>query len=298
MVSGLSDFKALHDKYRHTYEKDGDTVTVRLGTWWISQPHRRQYDGGMRFMPRRDEEVVGNALNLWRGFAVATRKPDGKSGASGCHLLLDHGLKVICGGDENHYDYLIKREALIAQHRIRSEIAVALHTEVEGTGKGFWCRTINHLYGAHAMQVQNPEHVTGKHNPHLQKLLRLTADEALFALNPQHRNSLYSLITEPTITIEPKFVDAYDADNYLNIDVISNARHFIPVSGTARRFFVPMVSPDHANDHEYFSKITAQLHDDGGYESLLYHLRHEIEIRDFNVRKVPQVPSPPNGVPR
>jgi Family of unknown function (DUF5906) len=288
MSSTIGDFRALYDKYRHSYQKDGETVVVRLGTWWIGHPHRRQYDGGLKFMPHRDEDVVGNVLNLWRGFAVTPRKPEGRSGASGCQRFLDHGLKVICSDNVAHYDYLIKREALIAQQRIRSEIAVALRTEEEGTGKGFWCRSINHLYGVHAMQVQNSAHVIGKHNEHLQKLLRLTADEALFAGNPQHRDVLYGQITEPTITIEPKFVDAYNVENYLNIDILSNAAHYIPVSGTARRFFAPTVSAAHANDHEYFRKIAEQLLNDGGYEALLYHLLYEIDVRDFNVRDVPK----------
>jgi hypothetical protein len=285
MSSPLSDFKSLHDKYRYSYQNAaGDTVNVKLGSWWISHPGRRQYDGGMRFAPTHDEDVLdGNVLNLWQGFKVAARK----SGAAGCQLLLDHGLKIICSGDEQHYDYLIKREAFIAQHRTRSEVAVALHTEPEGTGKGFWCRALNHLYGTHAMQVQNPEHVIGKHNPHLEKLLRLTADEALFALNPLHRNSLYNLITEPRFVIEPKFVNAYSADNFLNIDLISNAKHFVPASGYARRLFVPKVSSDKANDHTYFRAILDQLHD-GGYEALLHHLLYEVDIRDFNVRAVPK----------
>jgi hypothetical protein len=137
------------------------------------------------------------------------------------------------------------------------------------------------------MEIQNPEHVVGKFNPHLEKLLRLTADEALFALDPRHRNALYNLITEPRITIEPKHINAYPADNYLNIDVISNAAHFIPVSGFSRRFFVPTVSSDRANDHDYFAAIFKQLHD-GGYEALLYHLLNEVDISDFNVRAVPK----------
>ncbi len=218
---------ALYNKYRISFEskdKKGKPVTVEMGkgTYWIGHPGRRQYDGGMRFMPQRDEDVVGDTLNLWQGFSVAARKPEGMSGAAGCKLFLEHGRRVICSGDEEHYDYLIKREALIAQKRIRSEIAVALRTEAEGTGKGFWCRNLNYLYGTHAMQVLNSEHVTGKHNAHLETLLRLTADEALFALNPHHRNALYSLITEPDLTIEPKFVGAYKAPNHLNIDITSN----------------------------------------------------------------------------
>ena len=284
------DFQALFDKYRHTYESEGKTVDVGVGTWWISQPNRRQYDNGMRFMPTSGESVVNGTLNLWQGFAVEARKPEGKSGAEGCKLFLDHGLKIICGGDEEHYNYMMKREAFIAQRRTRSEIAIGLQTEIEGSGKGIWCGGLNHLYGIHAMEVQNPEHVVGKHNPHLEKLLRLTADEALFAPNPKHRDALYHLITEPTITIEPKFIDPYRAPNYLNIDIISNASHFLPVSGTARRFFVPNVSAERANDREYFRKMLTELHD-GGYEALLYHLLHEIDVRDFDVRAVPKTAS-------
>ena len=36
------------------------------------------------------------------------------------------------------------------------------------------------------------------------------------------------------------------------------------------------------------SQDRAQLIDDGGYEALLYHLLHEIDIKDFNVRDVPK----------
>jgi hypothetical protein len=118
-------------------------------------------------------------------------------------------------------------------------------------------------------------------------LLSLCADEALFAGDPRHRNALYSLITEPMITVEPKFVGVYSAPNYLNIDILSNADHYVPASSTARRFFVPTVSADRAGDLEYFRKIEAQMKNEGGYQALLYHLQHEIDLRHFDVRKVP-----------
>jgi hypothetical protein len=293
MVMTFGDFASLQNKYRvlaWVWDKRKEMFVkqkVPLGSWWIKRPDRRQYDGGKRFMPQKDEQVVGNVMNTWRGFAVQARKPEGRSGATGCQLFLDHGLKIICSGNEEHYNYLIKREAFIAQNRVRSEIALALHTQEEGTGKGFWTRNRNRLFGLAAMQVQNPEHVVGKHNEHLESLLHLTADEALFALNPLHRNALFNMITEPTLTIEPKFIGVYLADNYLNIDVLSNSKHFIPVSGTARRFFVPTVSSDKKGNFDYFKKIDEQMKN-GGYEALLYHLLYEVDVRDFNVRAVPK----------
>ena len=224
---------------------------------------------------------------MFEGFAVQPRKPEGRSGASGCQKFLDHGFKIMCNGNEEHWDYLLKREAWIIQNRQRSEVAAAFRTEAEGSGKGFWCKHLGRLYGRHYMQINKPEHVIGKHNAHLETLLKLCADEALFVGDPRHRNALFGLITEPTITIEPKFIAAYPARNFLNIDMTTNSSHFVPASATARRFFIPTVSEDRVGDLEYFNEIEAQLRD-GGYEALLYHLKHEVDLRDFDVRKVPK----------
>lgn len=128
LSSTLKSFKDLYNKYIYKYHNRATdkNVVVRQGTWWLSHPGRRQYDGGMRFMPTHDEQVVDDTLNLWRGFAAQPRKPEGTSGAKGCSLFLDHARKIICSGNEEHYDYLIKREAFIAQRRTRSEIALGL----------------------------------------------------------------------------------------------------------------------------------------------------------------------------
>jgi hypothetical protein len=288
----FDDFKNLHSNKRKrvkTKNKDGKqkTESIPLGHWWLGQRHRRQYDGGQRFMPQHEAEVVGNVLNMFEGLPIQPRKPEGRSAASGCQLLLDHGFKIMCSGNEEHWDYLRKREAWIAKNRRRSEVAAAYRTEEEGSGKGFWCNQLGRLYKPHYMQVIKPEHVVGKHNRHLETLLKLCADEALFVGDPRHRNTLFGLITEPTVDIEPKFIDAYPAQNYLNIDILSNAKHFVPVSRTARRFFIPTVSENRVGDLEYFKTIDKQLKD-GGYEALLYHLLYEVDLRDFEVRRVPK----------
>ncbi len=287
MTQTLGDFAALTNKYRHSYrDKKGELQSQPLGNHWIGSPKRRQYDGGMAFVPRHDGDV-GNRLNLWRGFGVKPVKPEGKSGAAGCNKFLDFMLKIICSGNEEHFDYLRKREATIIQKRIRSEIAIGLRTKEEGCGKGFYEATMGRLLGDHAMQITNPKHIVGAFNPHLETLLRLTADEALFVGSHEHRNALFSLITEAKLTIEPKGCGVYTADSFLNISITSNADHFLPVSGTARRFLIPTVSTARMQDFAYFNDLKAQLHD-GGYEALLYHMLHEVDLSDFNVRVVPQ----------
>jgi hypothetical protein len=243
MTQTLGDFVSLNNKYRHKWtDEKGKPQEMPLGSYWIMSRKRRQYDGGMAFMPRQNKKVVGNKLNLWNGYGVQPIKPDGKSGAAGCKLFLDFMHGVICNKNDDHFEYLRKREAFILQKRMRCEVAVGLRSEEEGVGKGFYERTMGHLLGHHYMQISNPKHIIGAFNPHLETLLRLTADEALFVGNPEHRNALFELITEPKISIEPKGCGVYQAENCLNISVLSNAPHFLPISGTARRFLIPTVA--------------------------------------------------------
>jgi hypothetical protein len=202
MTQGFGDFAALLNKYRHKYkDKKGVDQEMPMGTYWLLHRNRRQYDGGMAFMPKHNKGSVGDKLNLWRGYGVNAVKPDGKSGAAGCGDFLAFMLDVMCSGNNEHFEYLRKREAVVLQQRIRTEIALGWRSDEEGVGKGFYENTMGHLLGHHAMQVGNPKHIIGAFNPHLETLLRLTADEALFVGNPEHRNVLFGLITEPKLTI-------------------------------------------------------------------------------------------------
>jgi RepB DNA-primase from phage plasmid/Family of unknown function (DUF5906) len=290
MTQTIEDFKALQNKYRHQYrdERTGEQKHVPMGTHWVNNPKRRQYDDGMAFMPHHDGDV-GTKLNLWRGFGVKAIKPaPGSRGEAGRDKFLAFMRDIICSGNQEHFDYLVKREATIFQKRIRSEVALGLQTKEEGCGKGFYEYVMRHLLGKqHAMQATNPEHIIGKFNPHLETLLRLTADEALFVGNHKHRNSLFSLVTEADLTIEPKNCGVYQADSFLNISITSNSDHFLPVSDTARRFFIPTVSTARMQDHAYFNDLKADL-EAFGYAALLHHFLYEVDLTGFNVRKVPQ----------
>ena len=243
MTQTVGDFKSLHNKYRHVYlDKNGEPQSIPLGTYWIEQPGappvRRRH--GVHAAARRRRRQQAEPVARLR------RQADQEAGLRA--KFLDFMLNIICSGNEEHFDYLIKREATILQKRIRTEVALGLRTKEEGCGKGFYEKTMGRLLGTHAMQLSNPKHIIGKFNPHLETLLRLTADEALFVGNPEHRNALFGLITEPTLTIEPKGCGVYTAASYLNLSITSNSDHFIPVSDTARRFFIPTVSTARMQD--------------------------------------------------
>jgi hypothetical protein len=150
----------------------------------------------------------------------------------------------------------------------------------EGTGKGFFAHQLGHLLGRHYMSVCDSTHLVGHFNSHLQDCLMLFADEAFFAGNPAHERVLKSLVTEPFLTVEGKYVNAIPAPNYLHIVMASNNEWVVPAGKDARRFFVVDVSREHQRDRSYFNAIAEQLKT-GGYEALLHTLlTHDISAFD------------------
>src|SRR6516162_4809057 len=77
--STLNDFRAFHSNRKKTIVNKNGIREVGLGTWWLDQPDRCQYDGVV-YTPNVDDH---NVLNLWRGFACKPIQGD-------CGLYIDH----------------------------------------------------------------------------------------------------------------------------------------------------------------------------------------------------------------
>lgn len=279
--STFDDFANLHSNLSKTYtdKNDGKLTIVPLGKWWLGNKNRRQYNDGLRYMPHHDADVVGEALNLWRGFIVPPRKGD-------CSLYLAHMKDNICSGNEANYQYLLRLMADAVQNRGRpSGVATCLRGG-KGTGKGFFIRTFGRLFGQHFLAVTNAEHLTGKFNQHLETVSILFADECFFAGDRKHEQILKVLVTEPTIIVEPKGINAYEAPNYLHIFMASNSDWIVPASGDERRYFVLDVGTGSQQAGAYFAAIADQMKA-GGYEALL-DLLLGLDLSGFDVRKVPK----------
>jgi hypothetical protein len=165
------------------------------------------------------------------------------------------------------------------------EVALVMQGK-EGTGKGVTAKELGRLFGAHFRHISQAGHLTGHFNAHLQQCSVLFADEAFFAGNRSHEGILKALITEETLIIEPKGLDAFAVRNCLHLIMSSNAEWVIPASADARRYFVLAVADHHKQDHAYFAAITREM-DNGGREALLYELLNR-DLSSFNVRDVPQ----------
>lgn len=251
--------------------KNGGTS---LGKWWMIQEHRKEYVG-VTFEPDRapgEYEVVDDFkvlraqtekttdihvtyFNTWEGFAILPIKGSWKK-------LRKHIYVVLCNKDKRKFKYVIKWLAWSVQNPgERAEVALIFKGR-KGAGKGIILQAMVEIFGAHGMTISNREHLTGKHNQHLATTSFLYADEAYYPGDKEVEGILKNLITERTITTEPKFKEVRISRNCLHIVMATNADWIIPATEDERRYFINEVDAKYAKgqllDHDrekYFDEI-------------------------------------------
>src|SRR6516164_7844847 len=238
-------------------------MKIPAGKFWLSHPGRVTYDS-VTFRPNEPQVLSDNRLNLWRGFGAFPRKGSWK-------LMHDHIYHILGAGDPKAGLYIIRWLAYTLQHPdVVGETVLVLQGD-EGTGKGTLARAMLKIFGPHALPVSQSKHLTGGFSGHLQHCCFLYLDEAFWAGDVQAEGRLKNLITENTITIEPKYFTPFQVPNLLHIMISSNNDWVVPAGPHARRYAVFNVSDERMDDKAYFSALRSEL-DNGGVEAMLFDL--------------------------
>jgi hypothetical protein len=255
---------------------------------WINNPARLTYRDGTVFKPSRyvkgveiKEKVDEEVFNLWDGYSVAAIKNITLLAA-----VLYHIEHIICSGNKECFEYLMNWIAYGLQNPHKNgQVAVACKGE-KGSGKGLLGNFIKRLYGQHGLQVTNPKHLTGSFNAHMADCCFLFADEVIFAGDKVVENIMKGLITEDTLMIERKGIDAECMTNRLKIFMASNNDWIAPASKDERRYFVLNVSSEQIGNEEYFKELSAAMQNTYVQSAFLYEMLHR-DISGFTVGKVP-----------
>lgn len=273
------DFRLLY--CNEEYQVDGAPEAV--GPLWLRSKHRRQYRG-VTFAPLTP--AGGGAppaayYNLWRGYSCEPVENPKRIAR-----FLDHMLKNVAQGNGDLFDWIMGWFAHIIQ-RPTERLGTALVMRGKmGTGKSKPFEVIGSLISQHYLMVDNPDHVTGKHNAHMRALLLLQADEAFWAGDKKAEGRLKSLITSSQQMIEPKGVDATAVANYVRLGATSNASFVVPAGFEERRFCVVDVGTGRMQDAGYFKAIDDDM-DNGGREGLLHYLIN-LDLSKLNLRQIPE----------
>ena len=239
---------------------------VSIATVWWRHSQRRQYVG-VTFCPACDESEYSGCLNLFTRYGVEAKAGDWS-------LLRAHILDIICDGNAEYFTWLMAWMAqLVQQPIIKMGTAVVLKGE-KGTGKTKLAECLMKIIGVHATRATQGRHVTGNFNQHLASCLLLVCEEAVWAGDKQAEGVLKSLITDNSIMLEGKGINAFEIDNFTRVFITTNEAWAVPATYDERRFFVLDVSSKRKQDTAYFAAIDEQMNN-GGAEAFLHDLLND-----------------------
>ncbi len=273
--SSIADFK---NRYSNRTKVIGGTPPkiVKIVDFWLSSDERRQFEG-ICFHPSVNYEGF---YNLWQGLAVKPKKGKWKK-------FKKFIRTVIANGNDEIAKYIIYWLADAFQNPggPRPGTAIAMRGG-QGCGKSTFAYYAGKAFGNHYLALSSGDALTGRFNLHLQNVIIVFADEAVWGGDKQAEGKLKSLITEPSIFIEPKGLNGFEVKNCVRLILASNNDWVVPAGMDERRFVVLDVSDKHSNDHEYFAGIREEM-DNGGLEAMVYDLL-QLDLSQVNLRQIPR----------
>jgi hypothetical protein len=246
------------------YWKKGQRSKAGAIDVWLRSLQRREYD---RMVFRPGITDTGRDFNLWRGWGV-TPDPYGE-----CRLFLHHISDVLCDGDADLFDYVEQWLASAVQTPEDKPGTALSFRGGQGSGKGAFVRYIGPIFGPHLARLAGSEQLLGRFNDLFAAKLMVFADEAAWPGNKAGIEKLKSYITEDKITVERKYVSAFEIDNYARFVFATNRDHAAPAEMDDRRFVPLNVSGAHIADQRYWNRLEAER-EAGGPAALLHHLQN------------------------
>ncbi|SFI39800.1 DUF5906 domain-containing protein [Nitrosomonas sp. Nm34] len=248
-------------------------------TAWAEHKNCSVYRKGVRFAPGKN--LPKDYFNTWRGFAVEPLK------GANIDIVKNHIEQIICGNDPVSIEYFYNWIACTMQYPNKPiGSAIVLRGE-KGTGKGTIGHFLRKIWGNHGTHISNPQHFIGKFNAHLENICFLFADEAFYSGNKSHEGILKALITEPTLIIERKGIDAISQPNFLKVFMVTNSDYAVPATKDERRYCVLDVANTRIGDKKYFDALNAACTDKAVQSTFFYEMLNR-DISNFNVTAIPE----------
>ena len=251
---------------------------------WRGHPDKKEFKGVI-FNPSEPPWESGDFINLWRGIRLKPKKGDWS-------LFRDH-IEHIIGGQ--YYEWILQWMSRIVQDPGGERPGTVLVLRGgQGTGKGTFANIFGRIFGEreYFFRVSKIHDLTGKFNEDLKTAILLHIDEATWGGDKESAGVLKSLITEPTRRIEPKGINAFHIENYLNLIISSNNDWVVPIGAQERRFLVLDIPDTRQGDIKYFQEIHKQMYKAGGLEAMYYDL---LEYK-WDIETLKRVPRTSGGM--
>ena len=193
--------------------------------------------------------------NLWKGFSVDIEKVK-IANVADAQPVLSFIHDIICSDNEALNSYVLDWIAdIIQQPNIKKGVALVLSSDIQGTGKTFFCEMIGSMMEKNFMLVDSTDQILGRFNGHLADKLLVGVEEAIYAGSAKDQSALKSLITIKNKAIERKGLGIEDFPNYTRYIFTSNLAFNTFIELSDRRYQIIGISDKRAKDVTYFGGL-------------------------------------------
>lgn len=276
LINGQSHILMSIEEFANYVSHYPSIAGYNAGRAWFKWPGKNRKTDGVGFYPAPNSCPE----KFFNTFIPTLLKPR----AGDCSIYLEHLENVICQGDKLVFEYLIKFFAHILQKPAEKPTVAVVVRSIEGTGKGMMVKPLLPIFGAQAIHLNGDRHITGQFNGAIANKLLIFADEVDLTSSTT-ADKLKAFISESTIQLEKKGLEAVVIPNYARIIFASNRPHVIAAGLRERRYLVLEPGEQQAQNEEYFKNLNNWI-ENGGPEKLFYYLSN-VDISGFNPFKAP-----------
>ncbi|MFC0279166.1 hypothetical protein EP867_17840 [Falsigemmobacter intermedius] len=256
---------------------------------WKSSRFRRSYSG-LVYAPHRfgdePQPVLDGQLNLFQGWPV---KPyEGADFHDKCHLITQHILNVICGGDLKFYEWILTWMAHKVQYPGKKIGTAIVMRSDQGTGKGTIINNVfGSLFGNHFKHVTNIQSVISRFNAGFEDASIIFMDEAYWGKDKNAASMMKTLITEESIRVEEKYKRAVWRTMVADFFIATNNDIAAILDPSDRRYTICELNMDiHGEERvEYFKALHSEIRNGGREAFFKYLLEWNIDSATVNIEK-------------
>ena len=203
------------------------------------------------------ETKEGKKINQWCGFAIPPVSQ--KVLAEEIQPFLNYIFEVICSSEKKVERWVLSWISHIFQSPSMKAGTALVLVGLPGIGKSFLGEHfLIPIIGSHSVTTSSADRAVQGFNALFDNKIYVQCDEAISSKQRVTAARLKSLITDPTLVIEPKGIDPYEKPNHMRMLFTSNEIHdavFLSDGVHDRRYTVIEVSDVHRNEPGYWRPL-------------------------------------------
>ena len=229
-------------------------------------------------------------FNLWSGFKAELQK-NTEDDLNKIQLILSHIREVYCNDDLESYNYFLDLLYYILKYPGKPlGVATFLYSNKQGSGKNVILDFLQEfVFGATITHYTTGlDNILEKHN-HMLKNKKIAVVDELASSSENFMSNfdkLKSMMTGPSIVVNPKGVNQYSIKNVLCWFLISNNDDCLRIEPSDRRYFCLNVSEKYVGNKSYFKSLVDSFSVESGNIFYSYILERG-DDREINIRIPP-----------